>query len=98
MGRGLPAAPPAEADLPSSITFYLTEGERRAVLARLGPVARGRTRALLIALGLWPQAQAGAQAVAQAGSGPRGGVGEGREGGVVNARDEGGLGERERRG
>jgi hypothetical protein len=44
-------APPIET-LPHPLTFFLSEGERQAVLARLRRCERDRTRALLGVLGI----------------------------------------------
>lgn len=38
--------------LPSAVTFFMTRGQRRALLDTLKPVSDDRTRALLITLGL----------------------------------------------
>ncbi|MFG0247106.1 MAG: hypothetical protein ACF8MF_13745 [Phycisphaerales bacterium JB052] len=38
--------------LPTAVTFFMTRGQRRALLDALKPVSDDRSRALLIALGL----------------------------------------------
>lgn len=47
----LAPAPPAGA-APSSVTFFVTAAQRRAILARLRKVHRDRAAALLAALGI----------------------------------------------
>lgn len=47
-----PGEPTARGSLPDALTFFLTRDQRRAVLARLGVDASGRTDALLARLGL----------------------------------------------
>lgn len=37
-------------ELPHALTFYLTAGQRRAVLAALRPLKRSRAQSLLVAL------------------------------------------------
>ncbi|MEZ6164217.1 MAG: hypothetical protein R3B67_07250 [Phycisphaerales bacterium] len=39
-------------ELPSSLTFFLTRDQRRAVLRSLSKLSKDRTRALLIAAGV----------------------------------------------
>lgn len=45
-----PAAPPAPGDLPASITFFVTQSQREAVLRVIRPFGRRRGEALLRAL------------------------------------------------
>jgi hypothetical protein len=47
---GPPATPPSEDTLPFPVTFFVTAGQRRAILRRLRRVDPNRTRALLRAL------------------------------------------------
>ncbi len=45
-----PAAPSAPGDLPASITFFVTQSQREAVLRAIRPFGRRRGEALLRAL------------------------------------------------
>lgn len=47
-----PSPPPDPERLPSAVTFFLSAGQRRAVLAALRAIDRDRTRALLRVLGV----------------------------------------------
>lgn len=44
--------PPAVGDLPSAVTFFLREADRRSVLAKLRSIDADRSRALLTVLGI----------------------------------------------
>ncbi|MCA9293778.1 MAG: hypothetical protein KDA20_08190 [Phycisphaerales bacterium] len=49
-GNPAPRSAPERGELPHPLTFFLSEGERRAVLARLRAVARDRAAALCVVL------------------------------------------------
>lgn len=53
-GRGVPAPAPAggQGELPHALTFFLTGGQRAAVVRALRRIDRDRVRALLRALGV----------------------------------------------
>jgi len=50
--RPSPASAPEPSTLPSAVTFFLSAGQRRRVLAALRAIDHDRTRALLAALGV----------------------------------------------